>query len=297
MPRNTKRLLTNRSTNEVALDGTDTQSNHETNDALHSNCSENKVTSSSANASEDNHAIRRQARTKRDKHSVTASRLTNASSETSIIKLPSKVNKRIKRGTTTHPSPQISTDAATNENSARPITSSSLAPIQYYLMKSEPHVFSIQDLQNCQDQQSEWDGVRNYVARNHLRQMNVNDQCWFYHSSCSIPAIVGKVHISRVAQPDPTAYNPEHSNYDPKSGTTPESCRWSSVQVQLDDIYENPISLHELRVQATTNPVVAKMTLLNQSRLSVIPITPEEWSVVNDLRLRKEKGEDLLQTD
>jgi predicted RNA-binding protein with PUA-like domain len=158
---------------------------------------------------------------------------------------------------------------------------------QYFLLKSEPHKFSITDLQQSPNQTSEWDGVRNYGARNHLRSMKVNDMCWFYHSSCKTPAIVGCVRVTRVAVPDSTAYaDPHHENYDPKS--TPESCPWVSTQVQLEEVYEDaPITLQQLRDEAKTNLVVANMMLLKRGRLSVMPVTEDEWNAVNSLRLGK----------
>lgn len=160
-----------------------------------------------------------------------------------------------------------------------------------YLLKSEPHEFSIQDLKR--KGREEWDGVRNYTARNYLRRMKVGDQCWFYHSSCKTPAIVGTCRIVREAQSDPTALDPNHENYDPKS--TPDNCRWSSCLVEFDSIFDIPITLKELRVQAKANDVVAGMMLLHRSRLSVMPVTPAEWNAVEDLMRRKERNEDLLE--
>lgn len=126
-----------------------------------------------------------------------------------------------------------------------------------------------------------------------MRQMKIGDQCWFYHSSCKTPAIVGLCRIAREAQPDQTALDPQHENYDAKS-TTIENCRWDSVLVEFDSIYETPITLKELREQAKQgNQVIAGMMLLRQSRLSVMPVTTQEWNAVQDLIQRKERNEDL----
>jgi predicted RNA-binding protein with PUA-like domain len=161
---------------------------------------------------------------------------------------------------------------------------------KFYLLKSEPDEFSIQHLKH--KGREEWDGVRNYSARNYMRQMKVGDQCWFYHSSCKTPAIVGTCRIVREAEPDQTALDPKHENYDPKS--TPENCRWDSVLVEFDSIYDTPITLKELRAQAKKNDVIGGMMLLNYSRLSVMPVTSEEWTMVGHLIERKENKEDLL---
>ncbi|KAL7580923.1 hypothetical protein ACA910_005742 [Epithemia clementina (nom. ined.)] len=140
----------------------------------------------------------------------------------------------------------------------------------------------------------EWDGVRNYAARNHLRSMNVGDLCWFYHSSCATPAIVGTCRVVRKAIPDVTAFqDPKHPNYDPKS-TSAENCRWDSVLVEFDSLYETPITLKELRHQAKHNQVLENMMLLKRGRLSVMPVTATEWLQVQDLMERKARGENLL---
>ena len=161
---------------------------------------------------------------------------------------------------------------------------------QLYLLKSEPDDFSIDDLKR--KGREEWDGIRNYTARNYMRQMRKGDTCWFYHSSCKTPAIVGTCRIVREAQPDQTALDPNHKNYDPKS--TPEAIRWDSCLIEFDSILDTPITLKELRTQGKINDVIAGMKLLGQSRLSVMPVTQAEWDMVNALMRRKELKEDLL---
>ena len=180
------------------------------------------------------------------------------------------------------------TAASKDQEANHETNDASVAP-NYFLLKSEPHEFSIQQLQQ-QGRAEEWDGVRNYAARNVLRTMQVGDMCWFYHSSCAAPAIVGTCRVVRGAQPDKTALDPAHANYDPKS--TPQNCRWDSVLVEFDSIYETPITLKELRAQAKTNDVIAGMMLLHRSRLSVMPVTMEEWTMVERLMERKANQED-----
>ena len=171
------------------------------------------------------------------------------------------------------------------------ITPTAATTKKYFLLKSEPNEFSIQQLK--EKTREEWDGVRNFAARNHLRSMRVGDLSWFYHSSCATPSIVGTCRIVREAVPDVTAFqDPKHENYDPKS--TAENCRWDSVLVEFDSIYETPITLKELRNQGKHNTAIANMFLLNRSRLSVMPITGSEWSAVHSLMERKANGENLL---
>jgi|UPI000581A974 predicted RNA-binding protein with PUA-like domain len=180
---------------------------------------------------------------------------------------------------------------ATASNVERLEDNTSLEP-QYFLIKSEPSEFSIHNLEARPRQREEWDGVRNYAARNHIRSMRENDRCWFYHSACKTPAIVGTCRVVRTAAPDATALDSNHPGYDPKS--TAESCRWDSVLVELESIFESPITLKELRAQAKINKTVASMTILKMSRLSVTPVTRSQWDEVARLLERKEQGEDLL---
>jgi predicted RNA-binding protein with PUA-like domain len=185
-------------------------------------------------------------------------------------------------------------------------TTPSATQRQHFLLKSEPHEYSIQQLR--QDQREEWNGVRNYTARNHLQTMKQGDRCFFYHSSCKSPSIVGTCHIARTAQPDTTAIDPTHKYFDPKSikqdnnkknnknqNNNNNINRWVSVLVEFEALFETPITIKELRAQAIINPVIADMTLLRRPRLSVMPVSPEEWQAVLDLQSRKELGEDLLQ--
>ena len=162
-----------------------------------------------------------------------------------------------------------------------------------FLLKSEPSAFSIQDLEKAGEE--EWDGVRNFQARNILRTMKGGDKAFFYHSNCKQAGIVGTVRITREAQPDVTAYqDANHPGYDSKS--TADNCRWDAVRVRLDTIYPVTVTLKEIKAQAKHNHVLSQMTLLKNSRLSVQKLSREEWAAVEDLIDRKVAGEDFLET-
>jgi predicted RNA-binding protein with PUA-like domain len=151
--------------------------------------------------------------------------------------------------------------------------------LNYYLLKSEPSAYSIQDIQK--DVEEEWDGVRNFQARNNLRSMKVGDLAYFYHSSCSVPGIVGTVHIVREAEPDLTALDPNHQGYDAKS--TPENCRWDAVRVRFGTIFQEPVTLQELKTRAQNEEIIGSLSLLRQSRLSVHELTEDQWNAIQAL--------------
>lgn len=148
--------------------------------------------------------------------------------------------------------------------------------MQYWLMKSEPDSFSIDHLRAAPRRTSCWDGVRNYQARNMLRDaMQVGDQAFFYHSSCPQPGIAGIMCISRAAYPDHTALDPDNHHYDPKS--TPDNPRWYMVDVTLVEKFPRIISLAELR----SSPALDGMQILKRgNRLSITPVTTAEWRAV-----------------
>lgn len=150
--------------------------------------------------------------------------------------------------------------------------------MNYWLLKSEPSTFSIDDLLARPDRTEPWDGVRNYQARNHLRAMRKGDRAFFYHSSCATPAIVGIVRIVREAYPDPSALDPASAGHDPRS--TPDAPRWFAVDVRHERTFADPVPLATLR----TRPALAGMTILRKgNRLSVTPVTPDEWRVIVEL--------------
>lgn len=146
----------------------------------------------------------------------------------------------------------------------------------YWLMKSEPHVFGIADLAARPNKTEHWDGVRNFQARNFLRdQMRLGDRAFFYHSSCPEPGIAGIVEIARAGYPDPTAFDPDNDHYDPKS--TPDKPIWYMVDVKLVRTFARVITLQELK----RHPELRGMRLLARgNRLSVMPVSAAEWAFI-----------------
>jgi predicted RNA-binding protein with PUA-like domain len=151
--------------------------------------------------------------------------------------------------------------------------------MRYWLMKSEPAEFSIDDLKTRPDQTEHWDGVRNYQARNMMRDdMKVEDGVLFYHSNCDTPGIVGLAEIRREAYPDFTALDPGHVHFDAKS--TPEKPIWLMVDVGFVRKLRRTISLAELRDQ----PALEGLPLIRRAnRLSVMPVTEAQWQFILSL--------------
>ena len=149
----------------------------------------------------------------------------------------------------------------------------------YWLMKSEPGEFSIDDLAARPSGTEPWDGVRNYQARNMMRdEMKPGDEAFFYHSACEEPGIVGIVSVAGEAYPDPTAFDPEDKHYDPKSD--PDDPRWYLVDVKFVRKLDRTISLGELR----KHDALADMVLLRRgNRLSVMPVAVGHWHYILDL--------------
>lgn len=149
--------------------------------------------------------------------------------------------------------------------------------MQYWLVKSEPSCYSIEDLKR--EKIGSWTDVRNYAARNFLRAMKKGDLLLFYHSSCAVPGIVGIAKVVKEAYPDPTQFDATHDGYDAKS--TPESPRWSTVDVSLVEIFTKPLTLAELK----NDPAFSGMEVVRQgSRLSVQPVTEKHFKRVIALR-------------
>ncbi|MBI4401142.1 MAG: EVE domain-containing protein [Nitrospirae bacterium] len=149
---------------------------------------------------------------------------------------------------------------------------------RYWLMKSEPSAFSIEDLQKAPGQRTCWDGVRNYQARNYMREMKIGDQILFYHSNADPPAVVGVAEVVREAYPDPTAFDRKDKHFDPKS--SPAKPTWDMVDIKLVRKFAAPLPLDLLRRQ----PGLKRMELLRRgSRLSVQPVRSEEWSRILSL--------------
>jgi len=149
---------------------------------------------------------------------------------------------------------------------------------RYWLMKTEPDAFSIDDLARVRTEP--WNGVRNYQARNFMRQMQVGDGVLFYHSSCGIPGIVGTATIASDAYPDPTQFDPESAYFDPKSMR--EDPRWSLVDVAFDRKLDRTIPLDEIKQH--TERLGEDFALVRRgSRLSVMPVTAAQWKLLLSL--------------
>lgn len=146
----------------------------------------------------------------------------------------------------------------------------------YWLLKSEPEAYSIDDLKADPKHHEPWDGVRNYQARNMMRdEMKKGDLAFFYHSNCKPPGIVGIMKIVKEGYPDKTALDPKSKYYDPKH--TADSPRWYHVDVQYQKKFKNIISLETLK----QNPALKNMPLLRKgNRLSVMPVGKKEWDAI-----------------
>jgi len=148
----------------------------------------------------------------------------------------------------------------------------------YWLFKAEPHIYGIDHLAAAPNKTGRWDSIRNYQARNFLRdQVALNDEVFIYHSSCKNVGIVGTAKVVKTAYTDPTQFNPESDYYDPKS--MPENPRWVSVDIKLTKIFPRLITLAEIKAQ----PSLENMVLVKQSRLSTQPVTADEWKFINTL--------------
>ncbi|HYJ20381.1 MAG TPA: EVE domain-containing protein [Burkholderiales bacterium] len=150
--------------------------------------------------------------------------------------------------------------------------------MNHWLMKSEPDVFGIEHLAAAPDKTAAWWGVRNYQARNFMRdQMKLGDRAFFYHSSCPEPGIAGIVQVSRLAYPDETQFDRKGKYFDPKASR--DIPRWFNVDVKLVK-KTRLVSLEELR----SHPQLASMVILKRgNRLSITPVEPREWEFIMDL--------------
>ena len=158
-----------------------------------------------------------------------------------------------------------------------------MSPTKYWLMKTEPTSYSIQDLAAEKKQTTFWDGVRNYQARNYMRdEMKLGDKVLFYHSNADPPVIAGVATIVRESYPDHTSWDRENKHYDPKS--TAQNPRWFMVDIKLEQIFNEPLPLDDLRSVAA----LKEMELLRKgSRLSVQPVRKAEFDTVLKLANRK----------
>jgi len=153
--------------------------------------------------------------------------------------------------------------------------------MRYWLMKTEPTTFGVEDLERAKRHTTPWDGVRNYQARNMLRdEMKKGDLAFLYYSSTDLPGIVALMKIVKEGYPDPTAFDRKHHHYDPDSD--PVKPRWFMVDVQLERRLTRVITLEELRKHATKE--LKNMVLLRKgNRLSVTPVEPAEWKFILSL--------------
>jgi predicted RNA-binding protein with PUA-like domain len=173
----------------------------------------------------------------------------------------------------------------TKKAAAKPAASASVtaneAPAgrRFWLLKSEPDCFSIRDLEAAPGKTTFWDGVRNYQARNFLRDaMRVGDGVLFYHSNAEPPGVAGLAEVVRTGYPDFTAFDPKHEHYDPDSDPTAPT--WYMVDVRHVRTFAEPIPLPSLR---TVKGLERMMVLQKGSRLSVQPVTAEEWEIISKL--------------
>jgi predicted RNA-binding protein with PUA-like domain len=145
--------------------------------------------------------------------------------------------------------------------------------MRYWLMKSEPDVYSIDHL--ARDKSTHWNGVRNYQARNFMRdQMQIGDKVLFYHSNCEEPAIVGIAEVSKLAYPDPSQFDRKSKYYDDKS--THENPRWLNVDIRFMKKIR-PVTLAAMRDH---KPLETMRILQRGNRLSITPVDPKEWKEV-----------------
>ena len=142
----------------------------------------------------------------------------------------------------------------------------------HWLMKSEPDVFSIDDL--AKKGVAGWDGVRNYQARNFMKSMKLGDKVFFYHSNAEPPGIAGEAEVAKLAYPDTAQFDPKSDYYDPKS--RPDAPTWFQVDLRFVKKYPRLLSLDELRGV----PALADMPLFHRSRLSVQPVAPAQWKTI-----------------
>lgn len=148
--------------------------------------------------------------------------------------------------------------------------------MNYWLMKSEPDAYSIDDLNNEKNKTTFWDGVRNYQARNMMRDdMQIGDKVFFYHSNCKVPGIVGIAKVVKRGYPDPTQFDSTSKYFDPKS--KPENPRWIGVEVKYEKRFKDVISLEQIK----QNPALKEMQLVRKgNRLSVMPVAEKDWQTI-----------------
>lgn len=152
------------------------------------------------------------------------------------------------------------------------------ATLNYWLFKSEPDEFGIDHLAAQKKKTARWDGIRNYQARNNLRdEVKKNDLVLFYHSSCKHIGIAGTMEVVKAAYPDPAQFDPDSKYFDAKS--SPENPRWYCVDVRLVEKYPEVVATKMLKA----NPVAAELSIFKQGRLSIAPVSAAQWKCVQKL--------------
>ncbi|MGE9291375.1 MAG: EVE domain-containing protein [Puniceicoccales bacterium] len=147
---------------------------------------------------------------------------------------------------------------------------------KYWLMKSEPDTFSIEDLERCENGTEPWDGIRNYQARNFMRdEMKVGDKILFYHSNCKVPGVVGLAEVASEPYPDRTAFDSSSKYFDEKSD--PAKPRWILVDVRFQEKFPRTVSLAEMK----ETPALNEMKILQRgNRLSITPVAKPEFDLI-----------------
>ncbi|WP_438865611.1 EVE domain-containing protein [Neptunicella sp.] len=155
--------------------------------------------------------------------------------------------------------------------------------MQYWLFKSEPDAFSIDDLAAMPNQTEHWDGIRNYQARNYLRdEVKLGDQVFFYHSSCKDVGIVGVAEVVKESYPDDSQFNPESNYFDPKAN--PDNPRWMMVDIKFKQKFDNILSLKNIKAM----PEITEIGLVKKGhRLSIMPVTKQEWQFLYKAATKK----------
>jgi predicted RNA-binding protein with PUA-like domain len=149
--------------------------------------------------------------------------------------------------------------------------------MNYWLVKSEPEVFSFDDLAASPKKTTFWDGVRNFTARNNLKAMKKGDRVFFYHSNASPSAVAGIAEVVKEAYPDPTAFDAKHDHFDPKSKK--DDPTWFMVDIKAVEKLARPVSLDEIKKTKS----LSNMALVRLGRLSVSPVTAAEWQTILEM--------------
>ena len=149
---------------------------------------------------------------------------------------------------------------------------------QYWLFKAEPDVYGIEHLAAEANKTGRWDGIRNYQARNFLRdQVALGDEVFIYHSHCKKIGVVGTARVVKTAYPDPTQFDPQSDYYDLKAQI--DAPRWFAVDVCLQQIFADTVLLAHIK----QHPLLQDMVLIKQGRLSIQPVTAEQWNIILQL--------------